>query len=50
MLVGKYIPNLVAKTLDISQEYVQLIYDQTSPHVDKVLKKWDQDNWVSPEQ
>ena len=48
MLVGKYIPNLVAKTFD---EYVQLIYDQTSsPHLDKVFKKWDQGNWASPEQ
>ena len=25
--------------------------DQTSSlHLDKVLKKWDQDNWASPEQ
>ena len=51
MLVGKYIPNLVAKTFDVSREYAQLIYDQTSsPRLDKVLKKWDQDNWASPEQ
>jgi fatty acid synthase subunit alpha, fungi type len=51
MLIGKYIPNLVAKPFDISREYVQLIYDQTSsPRLDKVLKKWDQDNWASPEQ
>jgi fatty acid synthase subunit alpha len=51
MLVGKYIPNLVAKKFDVSREYAQLIYDQTSsPRLDKVLKKWDQDNWASPEQ
>ena len=34
MLVGKYIPNLVAKKFNVSQEYVQLIYDQTSSHLD----------------
>jgi fatty acid synthase subunit alpha, fungi type len=51
MLIGKYIPNLVAKTFDVSREYAQLIYDQTSsPRLDKVLKRWDQDNWASPEQ
>ncbi|KAG2076495.1 hypothetical protein BDR04DRAFT_694370 [Suillus decipiens] len=51
MLIGKYIPNLVAKPFDITREYAQLIYDQTSsPRLDKVLKKWDQDDWTSPEQ
>jgi fatty acid synthase subunit alpha, fungi type len=51
MRIGKYIPNLVAKTFDVSREYVQLIYAQTlSPSLDKVLKRWDQDNWASPEQ
>jgi fatty acid synthase subunit alpha len=51
MLVGKYIPNLVAKPFEVSREYAQLIYDQTSsPRLDKVLKKWDQENWGSPEQ
>ncbi|KAL0953237.1 hypothetical protein HGRIS_004490 [Hohenbuehelia grisea] len=51
MLVGKYIPNLVARPFDVSQEYAQLIYDQTSsPRLDKVLKKWDQENWGSAEQ
>lgn len=51
MLVGKYIPNLVAKTFELSRNYAQLIYDQTSSlHLDKVLKKWDQDNWAAPEQ
>jgi len=50
MLIGKYIPNLVAKPFDITREYVQLIYDQTSsPRLDKVIKKWDQDQWSSPE-
>jgi fatty acid synthase subunit alpha, fungi type len=51
MLVGRYIPNLVAKPFEVSREYAQLIYDQTSsPRLDKVLKKWEQDNWASPEQ
>jgi len=51
MLVGKYIPDLAAKTFEVSREYAQLIYDQTSsPRLDKVLKKWDQDNWASAEQ
>jgi fatty acid synthase subunit alpha, fungi type len=50
MLVGKYIPNLVAKPFDVSREYAQIIYDQTSsPKLDKVLKKWDQDKWASAE-
>jgi fatty acid synthase subunit alpha len=48
MLIGKYIPNLVAKPFNITREYVQLIYDQTSsPRLDKVIKKWDQDQWSS---
>ena len=51
MLVSKYIPNLVAKTFKVSCNYAQLIYDQTlSPCLDKVLKKWDQDNWAAPKQ
>ncbi|KAI0787467.1 fatty acid synthase [Fomes fomentarius] len=50
-LVGKYVPNLVAKPFEVSKEYAQLIYDQTlSPRLDKVLRKWDQENWGSPEQ
>ncbi|KAI0360181.1 fatty acid synthase [Trametes cingulata] len=50
-LVGKYVPNLVAKPFQVSKEYAQLIYDQTlSPRLDKVLRKWDQDNWGSAEQ
>ena len=51
MLVGKYIPNLVAKPFEVSREYAQFIYDQTSsPRLDKVLKKWDQENWASSDQ
>ena len=50
MLVGKYIPNLIAKPFDVWREYAQIIYDQTSsPKLDKVLKKWEQDKWASAE-
>ena len=50
MLVGKYIPNLIAKPFDVSREYAQIIYDQTSsPKLDKVLKKWEQEKWASAE-
>ena len=50
-LVGKYVPNLVAKPFEVSKEYAQLIYDQTlSPRLDKVLRKWDQEKWGSPDQ
>ncbi|KAI0368773.1 fatty acid synthase [Pilatotrama ljubarskyi] len=50
-LVGKYVPNLIAKPFQVTKDYAQLIYDQTlSPRLDKVLRKWDQDNWGSPEQ
>jgi fatty acid synthase subunit alpha len=48
MLVAKYIPNLIAKPFDVSREYAQIIYDQTSsPKLDKVLKKWEQDKSTS---
>ncbi|RDB25744.1 Fatty acid synthase subunit alpha [Hypsizygus marmoreus] len=51
MLVGKYIPNLIAKPFEVSKEYAQIIYDQTSsPRLDKVLKNWDQENWGGAEQ
>ena len=50
MLVGKYIPNLIAKPFEVSREYAQIIYDQTfSPKLDKVLKRWEQDKWASAE-
>ena len=50
MLIGKYIPNLIAKPFEVSREYAQIIYDQTSsPKLDKVLKKWEQDKWASTE-
>ncbi|KAJ3540249.1 hypothetical protein NM688_g6254 [Phlebia brevispora] len=50
MLVGKYVPNLVAKPFQVTKDYAQLIYEQTlSPRLDKVLRKWDQDDWGSEE-
>jgi fatty acid synthase subunit beta len=50
MPVGKYIPNLVAKTFYVSRDYAQLIYDQlSSPRLDKVLKQWNKENWASPD-
>jgi fatty acid synthase subunit beta len=51
MLIGKYIPNLVAKPFDVTREYAQLIYDQTSsPRIDKVLKNWEEEKWAGLEQ
>ena len=46
MLIGKYVPNLVAKPFEVTKEYAQLIYDQTSsPRLDKILKSWDEEEW-----
>ncbi|KAI0046589.1 fatty acid synthase [Auriscalpium vulgare] len=51
MLVGKYVPNLIAKPFEVSKEYAQIIYDQTSsPRLSKVLRKWDEENWGAAEQ
>ena len=51
MLIGKYIPNLIAQPFEVTKEYAQIIYDQTSsPRLDKVLRNWDADNWASAEQ
>ena len=50
MLEGKYIPNLVAKPFQVTKDYTQLIYDQTSPpRLSKVLKKWDVESWGATE-
>ena len=50
MLIGKYVPNLVAKPFEVTREYAQMIYDQTSsPRLDKVLRHWDRDNWADYE-
>ena len=51
MLEGKYIPNLVAKPFQVTKDYTQLIYDQTSsPRLSKVLKNWDAESWGASEQ
>ena len=51
MLIGRYIPNLIAKPFEVTREYAQIIYDQTSsPCLDKVLRKWDEEKWGSAEQ
>ena len=51
MLVGRYILNLIAKPFEVTREYAQIIYDQTSsPRLDKVLRKWDEEDWGSAEQ
>ena len=51
MLVGRYIPNLIAKPFEVTKDYAQIIYDQTSsPRLDKVLRRWDEENWGSAEQ
>ena len=42
--------SFLSKPFDISCEYAQIIYNQTSsPKLDKVLKKWEQDKWASAE-
>jgi len=46
MLIGKYVPNLIAKPFEVTKEYAQIIYDQTSsPRLDKILKSWDAEEW-----
>ena len=48
VFVGKYSPNLTEKSFNISREYAQIIYDQTSSSkLDSVPKKWEQENWPS---
>lgn len=49
--VDEYTPNLIAKPFQAPKEYAQIIYGQTSsPRLDKVLKKWDEDKRASAEQ
>lgn len=50
MLVEYYILNLIVKSFEVTKEYPQIIYDQTSPRLDKVPREWDEDNWGSAEQ
>jgi fatty acid synthase subunit alpha len=47
MLIGRYIPNLIAWPFEVSRTYAQQIYDRTSSlRLDKVLKRWDEDGWA----
>ena len=48
-LVGKYIPNLIAESFEVTKAYVQKIFDQTaSPRMEAVLKNWEKEGWESP--
>ena len=48
-LIGKYIPNLIAESFEVTKAYVQKIFDQTaSPRMEAVLKNWEKENWESP--
>lgn len=50
LLIGKYIPNLIAEPFQISKAYVDRIYQQTnSPRLEKALKNWTEDGWDAPE-
>ncbi|KAK4046934.1 fatty acid synthase alpha subunit Lsd1 [Microbotryomycetes sp. JL201] len=50
LLVGRYIPNLTAEHYDVSKEYAEKIYNQTSsPRLHKILKAWDEENWGAQE-
>ncbi|EGF98545.1 uncharacterized protein MELLADRAFT_79679 [Melampsora larici-populina 98AG31] len=50
LLIGKYIPNLIAEPFQISREYADRIYQQTnSPRLEKALKNWTADGWDLPE-
>ncbi|KAF8299660.1 hypothetical protein DL93DRAFT_2102899 [Clavulina sp. PMI_390] len=43
LLINKYIPNLIAKPFQVTNEYIQ---DQTMyPRLDKVIKARDKENW-----
>lgn len=51
-LVGKYIPNLVAKPFALTKEYTELVFDATrggSNRLAKILRNWERDGWNSPE-
>ncbi|KAI9439787.1 fatty acid synthase [Lactarius indigo] len=51
LLEDVYIPNLVASPFAVNKEYAELIYNRTSsPRLSKVLRKWDEERWDSPEQ
>lgn len=46
MLVGQYVPNLIAEPFEVSLEYAQRIYDQTSsPTLEKIIENWEEEEW-----
>lgn len=51
MLIGQYVPNLIAEPFQVSLEYAQRIYDQTSsPTLEKIINNWEAENWGSSQQ
>lgn len=51
-LVGKYIPNLVAKPFQLTKDYTELVYEATrggSTRLAKILKNWERDGWATSE-
>lgn len=50
LLVGRYIPNLTAKPYEVSKEYAENIFNQTSsPRLAKILKHWEEEQWGTAE-
>lgn len=51
-LVGKYIPNLVAKPFALTKEYTELVLEATrggSTRLAKIVRNWEKDEWDSVE-
>lgn len=51
-LVGKYIPNLVAKPFQLTKEYTELVLEATrggSVRLAKIVRNWEKDQWDSVE-
>ncbi|KAG8752051.1 3-oxoacyl-[acyl-carrier-protein] synthase [Serendipita sp. 396] len=51
MLIGQYVPNLIAEPFQVTFEYVQKIYEQTSsPTLEKIISSWEQEEWGATHQ
>lgn len=49
MLVGQYVPNLIAEPFQVTLEYAQTIYNQTSsPTLEKIINNWEKEEWAAP--
>ena len=49
LLVGKYIPNLVAEPLSLSPQFAEKIYHKTqSPPIKKLLDAWNKEQYSTP--